>query len=439
MACISKRRGKWVADWRDGGGHRHWKTFDTKREAEDCLDRERQQSRQRTGCVVPATITIEAYSTRWLGLIKSVVKTGTTKRYAQLLTLHINPSLGLIPIRQLHKGTIKDFLTRKLMETVKHHNPHVPEAKRKEVRLARNTVRNIHATLRALLRAAVDDGVILANPAEKFGRLLRLVTPKATRQETIKAMTRAQRHAFLSAALEHEPRYYPLFFTLAGTGMRLGEGLALQWIDLDVITRKIRVARAFSDGVVNTPKSGHGRTVDASTPLVEVLKRLEVDRKADTLKQGWRDVPAWIFVSEAGTPLDPSNVRKAMTRVLKKAKLPLHFTPHCLRHTYASLMLQQGEPVAYVQRQLGHASIQLTVDTYGKWLPMESQSAVDRLDGPIAESGSKMVANQGGDSRKLWSWREELNLQPAVYKTAALPLSYASLLGISLTYVGAVN
>jgi len=85
-----------------------------------------------------------------------------------------------------------------------------------------------------------------------------------------------------------------------------------------------------------------------------------------------------------------------MRRVLKAAGLPEHFTPHCLRHTYASLMLQQGESVAYVQRQLGHASIQLTVDTYGKWLPMGNKAAVDRLDATSpAESGSKMVAGEG--------------------------------------------
>ena len=77
-------------------------------------------------------------------------------------------------------------------------------------------------------------------------------------------------------------------------------------------------------------------------------------------------------------------------RVLKKAELPGHFTPHCLRHTYASLLLQQGESIVYVQRQLGHSSIQLTVDTYGKWLPMGNKAAVDRLD--YVTSGSKMVA-----------------------------------------------
>src|SRR5439155_10995403 len=68
-------------------------------------------------------------------------------------------------------------------------------------------------------------------------------------------------------------------------------------------------------------------------------------------------------------------------------------SPHNLRHTFASLLLQQGESPAYVQRQLGHASIQLTVDTYGKWLPMGNKAAVDRLD-PTAWQGrgSKVVA-----------------------------------------------
>ncbi|HSV08222.1 MAG TPA: tyrosine-type recombinase/integrase, partial [Candidatus Binatus sp.] len=56
------------------------------------------------------------------------------------------------------------------------------------------------------------------------------------------------------------------------------------------------------------------------------------------------------------------------------------FSPHSLRHSYAFLLLQQGESPAYVQQQLGHASIQLTVDTYGKWLPLGNKAAVDQLD-----------------------------------------------------------
>jgi integrase len=95
------------------------------------------------------------------------------------------------------------------------------------------------------------------------------------------------------------------------------------------------------------------------------------------------------LLRRSGYPLDESRVRKVMQKALKTAGLPIHFSPHCLRHTFASLLLQQGESVAYVQRQLGHASIQLTVETYGKRLPMGNKAAVDRLD---EVSGSRTVA-----------------------------------------------
>ncbi len=168
--------------------------------------------------------------------------------------------------------------------------------------------------------------------------------------------------------------------------MRLGEALALQRDDGASDPHRPNDI----EGQGKTPKSGHGRTVDASAQLVEELARLDVRAKAEKLRRGWNELPAWIFASETGTPLDASKVAKAFKQVLKAAGLPQHHSPHSLRHTFASLLLQQGESPAYVQRQLGHASIQLTIDTYGKWLPLGNKAAVDRLDSP---SGSKVVAN----------------------------------------------
>ena len=206
-------------------------------------------------------------------------------------------------------------------------------------------------------------------------------------------MTREQASAFLTAMRNspaaYERRHYPLFLLLARTGARLGEALALRWDDADFSAHELRIARALSGGRFETPKSGHGRTVDMSEQLTKSLLRLRLDRKTETLKHGWPNLPEWIFCTETGTLLDESRVRKVMRKVLKAAGLPLHFSPHCLRHTFASLLLQQGESPAYVQRQLGHASIQLTVDTYGKWLPMGNKAAVNRLDDA---SGSKVVA-----------------------------------------------
>ena len=333
--------------------------------------------------LVPVTITVTAYAERWLRLIASTIKPRTLASYASTLRLHLLPAFGAWRVQQLSKGGIKGMLADKLA-----------------LGLSRNTVRIIHATLRAMLRAAVDDGVMLINPAEKLGRQLHLVTPKAVRQEEIKAMTREQRQRFLITAAREAPRYYPLFFTLAGTGLRLGEALALQWEDFDGLAREIRVMRSLSRGELGTPKAGHGRTVDLSQVLAETLGQLEQSCIREALLLGWPTRPPWVFCSRAGTPMDESKVRRAMRHVLQQAMLPLHFSPHCLRHTYASLMLQQGESLTYVQRQLGHASINLTADTYGKWLPLGNKAAVDRLDAPLVpEHGSNMVAEGVGEAK----------------------------------------
>jgi len=377
VACIRKRRGKWVVDYRDGGGVRRWVTCQTRRQAESVLEDKLREARQPTRPAADPDITIRDYSERWIDLVATSLKPRTLETNRYVLRVHLLPELGHLKVRQLHKGQVKAFLARKLASG-----------------LSRATVRIIYSTLRAMLNAAVDDGVILANPATRLGRSFRLVTPPPARQEEIKAMTREQLAAFLTAA-QQDRAYYPFFLLLARTGMRLGEGLALQWEDLNFPEREIRVARALSAGQIETPKSGHGRTVDMSQQLASAFRRLHVERKAETLKRGWRGMPPWVFCTEAGTPLDKSKVRKVFSRVLKRANLPLHFSPHCLRHTFASLLLQQGESPVYVQRQLGHASIKLTVDTYGRWLPMGNKAAVDRLDDP---SGSKVVAKTMGAS-----------------------------------------
>ena len=383
MACVRKRRGKYVVDWRDGAGVRHWKTFDKKTDADAYRDKVGPEARQRLSPIVPAKVTVKEYTDHWKKLIGKTVKARTLDRYAEILTLHILPSFGQMPVQKLDRGRIKLLLAGKL-----------------NAGLEKRTVRNIHAVLRVLLNAAIEDGLISSNPAAKLGRVLKLTISKTTIQEEIKALTKEQRHLFLTTACYEAPRYYPLFFVLAGTGMRLGEALALQGDDVDLLAKTIRIARAFSeDGSLGTPKSGHGRTVDLSQSLADMLTRHELTRKQDALRYGWSEVPPWLFMTKSGTPVQARNVRRSMESVLKKAKLPAHFTPHCLRHSYASILLAEGVSLVYVQEQLGHATIELTVSTYGRWLKKKAPGALDRLDEiqPQSESavahGSKVVAD----------------------------------------------
>ncbi len=373
MACIRKRRGKWVVDYRDGAGVRGWATCNTKAEANDLLAEKIPESRQRVRPSVDRNITMAAYAERWLGFLAVSAKPRTLIMYRSYLKLHLLPEFGATKVRQLAKGRIKAFLAGKIREG-----------------FSRASVELILAVLRGMLNAAIDDGVILANPADRVGRQLRLRRLPGARQDEIKAMTREQLARFLAAAGRVVPRFSTLFLLFARTGMRMGEALALQWQDLDFAKREIRVVRALgAGGRIDTPKGGRGRTVDMSQELARMLRRLEIERKAETLKRGWPALPPWVFCTSTGTPLSQQASNKAFKRALKAAGLPLHFTPHGLRHTFASLLLQQGESPVYVQRQLGHASIKMTVDLYGRWLPMGNKAAVDRLDAP---SGSKMVA-----------------------------------------------
>src|SRR5262249_50646316 len=144
-------------------------------------------------------------------------------------------------------------------------------------------------------------------------------------------MTREQLALFLTTAEREVPLLAALLLLLARTGMRIGEGLALQWDDVDHEGREIRVARAFSKGKLETPKSGVARTVDVSVQLARTLRRLHLERKAEKLRGRWSEVPVWVFCTQHGTPYDLAFVQRAFKRVLKAAKLPQHFTPHCLR------------------------------------------------------------------------------------------------------------
>jgi integrase len=239
------------------------------------------------------------------------------------------------------------------------------------------------------------------------------VVPSARqRQEQIKAFTETQLATFMTTTARVSPAYAPLFTVLAGAGLRLGEGLGLQWDDLNFADGTIRVQRTLApDGQVGSPKAGHGRVVAMSEQLSRVLRRLQMGLPTRMKRHKWKARPVWVFCTRSGKPIEPHNVRKLFRKCLKAAELPKHFTPHCLRHTFASLLLQAGESAQYVQQQLGHASITLTVDTYGKWLPTRPMRGGVNLLGdllcsnPVAggssttEKGPKRLGKSGEPSR----------------------------------------
>src|SRR2546427_6946536 len=123
---------------------------------------------------VDPDITVAAYSERWLGLLAGV-KPRTRTMYRSYLRVHVLPALGATKVRQLAKGRIKEFLAEKFRRG-----------------FSRASVELMYAVLHGMLNAAIEDGVILQNPADRVLRQLRLSRRSSARQDEIKAMTREQ-------------------------------------------------------------------------------------------------------------------------------------------------------------------------------------------------------------------------------------------------------
>ena len=171
------------------------------------------------------------------------------------------------------------------------------------------------------------------------------------------------------------PKFYSLILLLADTGARLGEAVALRWVDVNLETRTARICRSFSSGVRLGPtKTGRERTVELSSRLVMCLAHIEPNvfpHAEDSL----------VFPNATGGFLWAPNFRnKVFSKAVAKALGPgRHYSPHCLRHTWASLHMARGTPLKWIQEQGGWTTAKQLLDTYGHYLPTESHGYADAL------------------------------------------------------------
>ena len=162
--------------------------------------------------------------------------------------------------------------------------------------------------------------------------------------------------------------------------MRLGELLGLKWGDIDWNAKFIRVERSYKRGHFDKTKTGKARRADMSDQLEAALRELLTARKREAVRTGSPTPLAYIFQRD-GNPIEQNHIRRISKKVLTKAGIR-EMRIHDIRHTYASLLLSQGESPVYVKEQLGHQSIQITVDIYGHLIPSSNRGAANRLDTP---------------------------------------------------------
>ena len=223
------------------------------------------------------------------------------------------------------------------------------EAKKKPKGLAPKTVRNIHQMIGSAYNLAMEQKLVSKNPTQGCA------LPKVEHKE-MKTLTADQLSAFFQEA--RDSGVYELYYLDLATGLRRGELLGLKWTDVDFEYGAVMVQRAISrqnGKVVEAPlktKNAY-RTLPLSADAIDVLKMQKC-------KIGNSE---WVFPSPTGGPMSPDSVLHMLQRVLKRAGLPrIRF--HDLRHTFATMALQNGVDVKTVSSMLGHYSAGFTLDTY---------------------------------------------------------------------------
>ena len=287
--------------------------------------------------------------------------------YRGYIDNHIKPNIGSIPLGRLTALDLQK-LYKKLLEGGRVNRI---ESKRQPKGLSAKTVRNIHQIISSALKLAVDQRLVVRNPADGCA------LPKVERKE-MQTLPAAQLASFLREA--KDSGVFALYYIDLTTGLRRGELLGLKWEDVDLEKGEFRVRRQIgriSGEIIEMPlktKNAY-RTLPLSADAIGVLK--EQKRKAGG--------SPWVFPSPTGGPMSPDSVLHMLHRVLKRAGLPeVRF--HDLRHTFATLALQNGVDIKTVSGMLGHFSAGFTLDTYAHVTTSAKREAANTMGNVLSDA-----------------------------------------------------
>lgn len=405
---ISKRlRDGKVIGWRtaitvgtDAQGRqvRRWISGKTQSEVQDAL--RRLQSELHQGLLsLEGELTVGELLDQWLGYKeREDVKPNTLRSYRDTARLYLKPHLGKTKLEKLRPLDVEHLLGR--------------------LRQDGKSAAQMAYTLRVLkmaLKQAVLWQLVARNVADA-------VRPPRRHSPELQVWTAAQAAAFLQVSATH--RLHAAFFLALMTGMRRGEILGLKWADIDWERRRLRVRHNLVEirgepvdgkmhagqrtvssvrAVLQTPKTSASRRNVALSP--GTLQKLREHQQRQGLEMAalgpdW-DAQDFVFANVFGGPTEPRALYGWYRQIVTEAGLPaIRF--HDLRHTAASLMIQNGMSAKTVSDRLGHADVAFTLRVYTHLYDDQREEAAFDLAElfPLSAGGPNEAAGPGDSGRR---------------------------------------
>ena len=345
----------------------------TKKHADKLLV-ERLSQINKSEFIEPSKMTFAEFQDIWMekyAIGEGQIRPSTLVLYDGHFRTHLIPAFGGTVLSKIGVEDIQGF---KAVKTASGLSP--------------QTVEHLLRLLRQMLDHAIDWGYLRENPAKKVRN------PKIPKKE-MDCLTADEVGVFLGHV---SGKWYPFTLTAVFTGLRIGELLAMKWGNLDwnkgqyfVKETWLRPRGGHPAGIAEPKTDASIAPVDLTPVLLDTLKQHRARQNEEKLQAGGsyqnQDL---IFASPLGTWWDDRNfVRRVFHPTLKAAGIrQIRF--HDLRHTCASLFIDQNESPKYIQTQLRHASIEMTFDRYGHLFPDINREAGSRLDEAIFGRASEV-------------------------------------------------
>jgi len=315
-------------------------------------------------------ITVAEWFTTWLhDYMKTSLRKTTWDSYRYQVDGHIVPNLGHLRLIELQTNHLQRLYNEKLISG---------RLDNRDGGLSPKSVRYIHTVIHSCLEQARKENKIIINPASAV-KLPKYVKPE------IGYMNTDEIRQFLAYA--KESKFFTAFYLALTTGMRRGEILAIRWQDVDLVNNKVSVnqslVRVKEGGLIfQEPKTKLAkRTINISKHLSELLHE-QKEKQSDFIKvegDNYKSELNLVFCNNLGEPICPRNFTRQFERLIIKAgvkKIPFH----AVRHTFATICLQEKVDIKTIQENLGHHSSSFTMDVYSSVTDKMKRDASDKVD-----------------------------------------------------------
>ncbi|MDR4926521.1 site-specific integrase [Peribacillus simplex] len=307
-------------------------------------------------------MTYERYMEEWFQERKNTLQKTTFEIHSIYYRNVIKPKLGQLKVQQIAPVQIQKFINELVNETS----------------YSEHTIHLIFRIISVSLKKAKVLKLIKHNPTDG------ITLPKIKKRE-MSIWSLKQVNHFISEAsnINRLTRCYIGFLISIFTGMRQGEILGLRWQDINFETQTIFVRQTLTQNAElksGAKNEASVRSIHIPNKLVDELKiyRKQVVQEKLIHGQSYHDNDLLVCTRD-GKPMIPRNFRKEFYNLVEKVGLPkIRF--HDLRHTHATILIQQNVNVKLISERLGHSDIETTLNTYSHVLPDMQKSVSDKLD-----------------------------------------------------------